>query len=169
MHTFEETSPRTYTHEIQRNLRTGGREHDTAHMRILSSKQKNCEQVLWYVYTSADENCSQPENFSLSSHSPPPPPLNTQSLSSSASHTHLMYQALPCKYNSHARKPCSGPGHTELESGDSNSNDDHFHSHPHDFSHQTTQNRMCENRPGPADSIQKILNCGGSFPRAGFF
>ena len=31
-----------------------------------------------------------------------------------------------------------GPGHTELESGDSNSNDDRFHSNPHEFSHQTS-------------------------------
>ena len=30
------------------------------------------------------------------------------------------------------------PGHTELESGDSNSNDYRFQSNPHEFSHQTS-------------------------------
>ena len=40
--------------------------------------------------------------------------------------------ALVCVFSS------LGPGHTELESGDSNSNDDRFHSNPHEFSHQTS-------------------------------
>ena len=31
-----------------------------------------------------------------------------------------------------------GPGHTESESGDSNSNDYRFHRNPHEFSHQTS-------------------------------